>query len=145
MAFQFPLAAVLRFRESIEKQEELALRKIFVEISQAQHRIDELTAEIVRARQSLEQAMQQVLPAVHIVSMTSQIDGATHRKRELLDSQAELERRREMQNRKYQAAHNSRKTLSDMQARQQDAYMQERARAEQKAVDDIFASRAQRG
>jgi len=34
--------------------------------------------------------------------------------------------------------------LSNMQARQRDAYVQELNRAEQKFLDDVFANRAQR-
>lgn len=144
MPFQFPLATVLRFKRSVEKQEELALQKILVAMSQVQHQVDTLTTDIARARESLDQALQQLLPAVHVESMIDQINGALGRKQELLDSLAELHRQREMQTRKYQAAHNSRKMLSDMQARQRDAYGQERARAEQKFLDEIFVSRTHR-
>lgn len=144
MAFQFTLATVLRLKRSIEKQEELALQKILVQISQVRHEADTLTADIARARQSLDKAMQQPLPAVQVESMIDQINDAIRRKQALLDSLAELHRQREMQTRKYQASHNSRKMLSDMEARQRDAYVQERVRAEQKFLDEIFASRAQR-
>lgn len=144
MAYRFPLATVLRVKQSMEKLEELALQKIFVEMSQVRQQIELLTADIVRARQSLDEAMQQVLPAVEIESRTNGINLAAHRKQELLNALADLNQKREMQSRKYHAAHRSRTVLSDLQARQKDAYEQERARNEQKFIDEIFASRSQR-
>ena len=44
----------------------------------------------------------------------------------------------------YQLAHRNRQMLTDMSTRQREAYDQERVRAEQKFLDDIFAARLQR-
>jgi len=144
MGFKFSLAAVLRLKQSIEKQEELALQKVLVEISQVQHRMEALTADILHARQLLEQAMREMLPAVLVESMTNRIEGAMDRKQELSHALAELSRQREIQLRKYQAARNNCQMLHDMHARQQDAHAREREHAEQKFLDEIFAARAQR-
>lgn len=144
MGFQFSLAAVLRLKQAVEKQEELALQKILAEIAQVHHQIERLAADVTRARRLLDQAMQQLVSAADIESTTRQIAGAMQHKQELMNSLAELHRRRETQTRKYQAAHNSRKMLSDMETRQRDAYGQERARIDQKFLDDIFVSRSQR-
>lgn len=144
MAFKFPLATVLRYRESIEQQEERALMSILAEMEAARQRIENLTADIANARQSLNQAMQEMLPAIHIEYASGQIRGAEDRKKELLQSLAELDRKREAQTAKYKAAHQSRKMLGEMQARQREAYEQERVRLDQKLLDDIFSSRAQR-
>ena len=144
MGFRFPLAAVLRVKQSIEKQEELVLQKVLLEISQVQHQIDDLTLDIVRARQLRDQAMQQMIAAIELDSMSNQIKDAMDRRQELIHSLGELRRKRELQNRRYQTARNNREMLSEMQARQKDAYAQESARAEQRFFDEIFASRARR-
>lgn len=144
MAFQFPLATVLRYRQAVERQEELALKKILGEIARTRLQVADLTASIARARQSLNQALQESLRAVEIEHATKQIEAVMLCKEELLESLAELNQQRLDQTRKYQAAHHSRMTLSDMEARQRDEYERERVRLDQKFLDDIFAARAQR-
>jgi len=145
MGFRFSLAAVLRFRESVEKREELALQKLLLEMSRIRREIERLNAEIVRAHQARNQAMQTPLAAVHLQSMLKEIDTIADRRKALIASLANLDREREIQTKKYQAAHRDRQMLSDMQAKQLDVYEQERTRAQQKFLDDIFAARAQRG
>lgn len=144
MAYRFPLATVLRFRQTIEEQEERALEKVFAEIVKAEQQIDALAMDIAGARRKLEADLTESMPAGHVDSMRERIEGAVRLRQQLVDSLAELHRRRDEQVQRYQAAHNSRKVLSDMQERQRDAYEQERDRAEQKTIDDIFASRSQR-
>lgn len=145
MGFRFSLAAVLRFRESVEKREELALQKLLLEMSRMRREIERLGTDIVRAHQAQNQAMQTPLAAVHLQSMLKEIDAIADRKKALIASLAALDREREIQTKKYQAAHRDRQMLSDMQSKQLDVYEQERARAQQKFLDDIFAARAQRG
>jgi flagellar biosynthesis chaperone FliJ len=72
------------------------------------------------------------------------VNAALERKKALVESLLPLERQRAAQTATYQAAHRDRQMLSDMAARQRDAYELERARSEQKALDDIFAARASR-
>lgn len=145
MGFQFPLATVLRYREGIEKQEARALGRIVAELAQVRGRIETLTKEIADARQMLEQAMQQTMPAIDVAIMSDRIDGILQRRQELIESVPELERQRKTQNKRYLAARNSRHMLSDLQDQQRETYALERARAEQKLLDEIYTSRAQRG
>jgi len=90
MGFKFPLATVLRLKQSIERQEELALQRILLDISRVQHQIEALTSDIAHARQLMDQAMQRMLPAILVQSMTSQIDGAVKRRQELVHALSEL-------------------------------------------------------
>jgi flagellar FliJ protein len=144
MAFKFSLATLLRVRQSIERQEELALQEILVKIAAVQRRIDTLANDLARTRQKLEEEMRQTLSAGEIDAITRQIEAALGRRQELVESLEELQRQREAQTRKFQAAHQRRRTLSDMHDSQLETYLQERARAEQKFVDDVFGARAQR-
>jgi len=144
MAFRFTLATVLRYRDSMEKREELALKKILVEIARTRLQIEQLTRQIERAQAAIEKTLEQPVSAAHLQIMVSEVDMLIARKKTLTESLAALDRQRALQLQAYQAAHRDRRMLSDMADRQRDAYEQERTRREQKFVDDIFAARAQR-
>ena len=144
MAFRFSLATVLRFRGSMEKREETALKKILMEIARTRHQIEQLAAEIALKQEALNKTMQEPLTAGRFRSLLSEVDVVVNRKIALLESLEPMERRRQAQMRAYQAAHRDRQMLSEMATRQQDEYDREQARAQQKFLDDIFAARAQR-
>lgn len=145
MAFRFPLATVLRFRQSAEKREELALQKVLMEIASVRHRIDQISIEIARAQTAINKSLETPLPASRLQSMLGSVDAIVERKKALVASLVPLERQRTAQMQAYRAAHQGRQMLSDLESREHEAYDQARARAEQKRIDDIFAARAQRG
>lgn len=145
MAFRFPLATVLRLRQSVEKREELALQKVLLDIAGVRHQIEQLSAEIALARQAIDKSLQKLLPAHQLQSMLSAMNSVVDRKKATIESLARLERQRAAQMQAYRAAHRDRQMLSDMETRQRQEYDQARARAEQKRLDDIFAARIQRG
>jgi flagellar export protein FliJ len=145
MAFRFPLASVLSYRESVERREELALQKILMEMAQVRQTIDQLTGQIAQAQKTIERVMQKALPAVQMQSMLNQANAAIERKRALIAALEALEQKREQQLRAYQDAHRSRRMLSDMAKQRRTAWDQERAKSQQKFLDDIFAARARRG
>jgi flagellar export protein FliJ len=144
MAFRFGLATVLRFRESIEKREELALQQVQMQIARARREIDELSAQIAQAQRAREQAMREPLPAAHLQAMVRAAEAAAEQKKALQETLQNLEKLRIQRMQAYQAAHRGRQMLSDIQSRQQDAYERERERRQQKFLDDIFAARLQR-
>lgn len=144
MAFRFSLATVLRFRESVEKREELALQKLLLEMARVRRQIEQATEEIAAAQTARNNAMRQALPALQLQSMIYDANLAVDRRKALLSSLEALDQQRIAQTDVYQTAHRDRQMLSDMATRQRDAYDQERARAEQRFLDDIFAVRAQR-
>jgi flagellar export protein FliJ len=145
MGFRFPLAAVLGFRESLERREELALKKIQLEMARVQHEIEQVTAELARAQQIREEHMSRPIPAAHLQDMLSDAETAVQRKKALLESLAVLEQQRTEQLTIYQAAHRARRMLSDLEAQHREAWEQQQVRLQQKTIDDIFASRSQRG
>jgi flagellar export protein FliJ len=144
MAFRFPLAAVLAFRESLERREELALTKIQLEMARVQHEIEQVTAELAAAQRMREESMKQPIPAAQLQSMLHASDAAGERKKKLKEALAALEHQRGEQMRVYQAAHRARQVLSDLRAQQHEAWEQDQARQQQKTLDDIFTSRSQR-
>lgn len=145
MAFRFSLATVLRYRESLEKREELELQKLLLECARIRREIDRVTEEIANAQEARSKAMLQPVPALHIQTMLNAIDSMTDRRKALAVSLDAVEQDRERQAQKYQVAHRDRQMLTDMRERYHDAYEQEHDRAQQKMLDDLFAARAQRG
>jgi flagellar FliJ protein len=145
MAFRFPLAAVLRVRESIEQREERALQKLQLEVSRVARQIEELTTGIAQSHQALERALQTSIPASHVHSMLADVQSAMEKRQALFESLQTLERQRDEQSKVYQAAHRGREMLTGMQKQQREAYEVRQARAQQKNLDDIFIARRHRG
>jgi flagellar export protein FliJ len=144
MPFRFPLSTVLRYRLSVERREEIALGKILVEIARTRQQIEKLTADIALRQRARNESLSKPIPAYDLQFAASEINAAIDRRKMLIESLAPLDVQRRTQMKVYQAAHRDRQMLSEMATRQRDAYEQERARAEQKFTDDIFAARAQR-
>jgi flagellar export protein FliJ len=145
MAFRFSLESVLRVRESIERREERALKKIQMEMARVSNQIEELNARIGRAQGERNEALQQPMPASHLQAMLSQTDSAVAARDALQATLRGLEEQRKQQMKVYQAAHRDHETLIEMRSQQRTAYLQEQTRMEQKYLDDLFVARRQRG
>lgn len=145
MAFRFSLAMVLRFRESVEKREELALQRVLHEIARVRHEIADLTADIERAHAARNSALIKTIAAAQLQGVLAAIETAKARRKILIASLEPLEKRRAEQTKAYQAAHRDRQMLTDMEARARNEYEQAYTKKQQKFLDDIFAARAQRG
>ena len=144
MSFKFPLATVLRIRESLEEREERALQKIQIEIVRVMQRLEELGVAMDRAHQAREQALQQRIPAGQLHTLLWETQTIADQTKSLLHALMVLEQQRQAQMQIYQAAHRDREMLTEMFTRQQDAYERESARTEQKQLDDIFTARRHR-
>jgi flagellar export protein FliJ len=142
--FRFSLASVLRVRESIERREELALQRVEMEVVRVKHRIDELTQELARAGEARENALRNSIPAYDLQSMDAQMNAALDAKQILLDTLQTLQQQRDAQMKLYQVAYNGRQMLTDLLEQKKSEYKQEQDHAQQKRIDDLFASRWQR-
>ena len=145
MPFQFPFASVLRFRESIEKREEVALQTIQLEIARVRRRIDELTDEMTRVWQKREKALQKAIQANRLQTMQIEINAVVEAKQKLSETLQTLKLQRDEQMKNYRTARRQRQILTDLLAQKKSAYEQEQTRREQKMLDDIVAVRWQRG
>lgn len=144
MPFRFSLATVLKIRESLEKREERVLQTIQLEMARVVHQIEELNAAIARSHKAREQAMVKPVPAIHLQLLLSQAKTAEETRAALFQNLKTLELKRDEQIKVYQQAHQDRETLTDMSNKQRDLYDQEKARDEQKSLDDIFMARRHR-
>ena len=144
MPFRFPLASVLRLRESMEMREEVALQKAQFEVARVRRRVDELTDELAAACQEREKALARTVPANRLQQIQAEIDAAEEAKQILSETLETLKRQRDVQMKLYMTAHNGRRMIADLLTQQRNQYEQEQIRAQQKRIDDIVAARWQR-
>ena len=144
MPFRFPLASVLRYRESVEKREETALQKAQLEVARVRRKLDDLTAELAKMRRQREQALQQAIPACRLQMMQAGIDAAEERRQVLAATLEKAQRQRDAQMKLYMTAHSGRRMLSELLTKQKSEYEQEQLRVLQKRLDDIVAARWRR-
>lgn len=143
MPFRFPLASVLRFRETVEKSEEIALQKIQFEIARVHGRIEELEAQIAQRSESLELAMRRMVHANLMQVMLAELQVLVEARLNLSLNLEVLQQQRKAQMRAYQAAHSGRQMLTEMLKQRRDAYELKQARTLQRQLDDVFAARSQ--
>jgi flagellar FliJ protein len=144
MAFRFPLATVLRVRESIEQREERALQQIQLEMARVLRQIEELSAEIAGARDAQDEALRQPVPAGYLHGLLWEAQLAEVRRKALLSTLQVLEQQRDKQMKVYQTAHRNHETLISMKRDQRNVYEQQQVRMQQKSLDDIFMARRHR-
>jgi flagellar export protein FliJ len=144
MAFRFTLASVLRVRENIEQREELALQRAELEVTRVRRRIDELTEKHIRVLQARERTLRQAVPAHRLQSMQAEMNAIVEAKKNLLKTLEAVQQQRDAQMKVYQSAHTGRQMLTDLSEQKKSEYELEQDRAQQKRLDDIFASRWQR-
>ena len=145
MGFRFTLASVLRFREGIEKREELSLQRVQFEAARVRRRIDELTEELTKAGNEREEALQGCIQAFRLKNLQDEMNAALEARQTLLETLATLKKQSQEQMKIYQAARVNRRMLTDLQKKQLEAWEQNQQRIEQKRVDDAFTARMQRG
>ena len=144
MGFRFALASVLRFREGIEKREELSLQRVQFEMARVRRRIDELTKELAKAGNEREEGLQNWMQAFRVKNLQDEMNAAVEARQTLLETLATLRKQSEEQMKIYQAARVNRRMLTDLQKKQQEAWEQNQQRVEQRRVDDAFTARMQR-
>jgi flagellar export protein FliJ len=144
MAFRFPLATVLRYREIVEKREEVALEKVQMEIAQMHRRIEELDQAIAAAQQTREKQLRETISAFQLQAMLDAVKATAEKKAKLHEELRKLEQLRQERLTAYQAAHRGRRMLTDIRGRQKEAFELAADRKQQKMLDDLFAARRQR-
>jgi flagellar export protein FliJ len=144
MAFQFSLAAVLRYRDGLEQREHLALEKLQQEVSLLEAKVTQIEHDCLSNTINRSAELAQGIRAINLQS-AYEYQSALERQRDILQSQlqeARLKWQRQLQ--VYQTARRRRETLEKLRSQQLDAYRREQARREQNTLDDIFLSRRAR-
>jgi flagellar export protein FliJ len=141
MAFHFSLAAVLRFRESIEQREYLALERIQQEIGRVELRINQIERDFSVAAQGRAKELAEGTRAA-VMQSAYEYEKALEQEIERLRKEwQELKIRWKQQLACYELARRNRETLDKLREKQLSAYTQELAKREQAVVDDLFLSR----
>jgi flagellar export protein FliJ len=145
MTFRFRLAAVLRFRQSVEHSEEAALHRIVQDIAAAELELQKVEARQDRLRAQREQDLTRKLPAVHLVEIAERELDLKNTADGLRLQLLQLETQRFQQMAIYQAARQERQVLSELHERERQAHQLEQRRQEQKMLDDLFLARGKAG
>jgi flagellar export protein FliJ len=144
MAFRFTLAAVLRYRESVEQREYLALQKIQQEIAQTEALIHRFQEQHSAARKCREAELARGIASIHLQAVY-EAELALEKQLDRLQAQRqELEGKRRQCLKTYQLARQKREVLDNLRVRQLEAYRRAQAKRQQNTLDDIFLSRHRR-
>ena len=144
MSFQFPLAAVLRFRESIEQREYLALERVQQDIVRVEVRIRQAQDELSVA---IQKRVGELALGTRAAAMQSayQHEKAMEQEIEQLRSLwQELKMKWRQQLATYEQARRNRESLEKLREKQLNVYDQDKAKREQAIVDDLFLARRRR-
>jgi len=145
MAFQFSLAAVLRYRESIEQVECFALERTQQEIARTEGRIHQVEQDCVKATQDRAAELAKGTRAADVEAAYEYQTALEQQLEALRALLQELKMKWRQQLASYTAARRNRETLEKLREKQLDAYSREQAKREQSMMDDIFLARRGRG
>jgi flagellar protein FliJ len=144
MSFQFPLAAVLRYRESLEQREHLALERLQQEIVLVEVRIHDAGENSSKAAQDRTTRLAQGARAAEVQFVYEYLRAIDQQLVALRALLQESKTRWNHQLACYQQARRNREALEKLREKQLDAYNRERAKREQAVIDDVFLSRRRR-
>jgi flagellar export protein FliJ len=141
MAFEFPLATVLRVRGIIEEREEGVLQKILFDISQTFDGLERIETQIAesdaaRLADILKPSFGRDLHASY-----GEVKDLKQRRKELEVQIQKLEKARDVQLLIYEAARRDREMLTDMRQKKRIAYDSDVSRSEQRILDDNYNAR----
>lgn len=144
MAFQFSLAAVLKYREGLEHREFLALEKLQNDVSLAELRVKQVEEQYLAAEKNRTAELAAGVVAADLRS-AYEYRASLDRQRQILLNQLQTARTKwQQQLQKYQAARRSRETLDKLRSQKLEAFAREKSKREQNTLDDIFLARRAR-
>jgi len=141
MSFQFPLAAVLNYRESIEQREYLALEKIQQDIVRVELRISQAQNDCSAATQNRLADLACGTSAAALQSAYDYQKVLEQNSEALQALLQELKKKWRQQLASYELARRNREMLEKLREKQLDAHNREQAKREQSVIDDTFLSR----
>ena len=145
MSFKFPLAAVLRYRESIEQREYFALERTQQEIARTEARIYETEQDCAKAARDRAADLAKGTRAADVEAAYEYQTALEQQLEALRALLQQLKMTWRQQLASYSAARRNRETLEKLRDKQLDAYSREQAKREQSVMDDIFLARRGRG
>jgi flagellar export protein FliJ len=144
MAFRFPLAVVLKLRESLEQQEYFILLKLQREIAEIEEGIRKAEAAQSAAEAARRTELTQGMPAIHLQEFYAQALSWAQMREKLKAKLQEVETRKQQQLKNYRTARQGREVLEKIRDRQLAEYERAKTQREQARVDDMFLARFNR-
>ena len=145
MPRHFPLTAVLAVRQQKEEAEERALGAIGAKIAEMRTAIARVEAELVRHGTMRASEISAVHSAAHHVAAGNRWKRLGETRANLLSGLQQLELQRSDQMARYLAARSDREMLTELRAKQREAWNAEVADREAKHIADLYAARLHRG
>jgi flagellar export protein FliJ len=141
MAFRYPLQSVLRFRRSLERQEEQRLFGAAAVVARLRADIEQLeNGYFAQKRQSFQELLSGSSgSALHFIAVCDAGYARMHEALLLQLKQAEEKRTEQLE--VYKLARQKRETFEGLRDRQEAAYDLEFARHEQQSTDEAFLLR----
>lgn len=145
MAFRFPLAPVLKLRESLEERELHLLEQAQHEIARTIHLLEELRSRRQGSLNARERELASGMVAANL-HFSEHLQRRLQEQEHALEARlAELQFRRKQQLEIYEEAKRKRQALSELRDKQQAAYEGKLAHQAQRNADDSFLARFRRG
>jgi len=141
MAFRYPLQSVLRFRHSLERQEEQRLFGAAAVVARLRADAEQLeNNHFEQKRRLFQELLSGTLSALlHFMAACDAAYAETRRTLLLQLEQAEIKRMEQLEI--YKTARQKRETFEGLRDRQEEAYKLEFARHEQQSTDEAFLLR----
>jgi len=144
MAFRFALAAVLKYRQNLERSEYLALGRVQQELIHAETQLLECELLYTAATREREAEVARGVVSAHLQTAYEKELALEKHRDALRVRQHELQLKRQKCLLAYEQARQKREVLEDLRNRQWGVYRQEQARREQDRIDDIYLARRRR-
>jgi flagellar biosynthesis chaperone FliJ len=141
MAFQFPLATVLRVRGIVEEREERLLQGILFEISQTHESLARTEAEIAGSDALRNENVFKKCAGHNLHSAYGEVKELKQSRQALEEQIGKLVLLRDRQIAVYEGARRNREMLTDIRNNQRSIYESDAARREQKTLDDNYIAR----
>lgn len=142
MAFEFSLAAVLRYRQSLEERERLRLQSLHARRAALLREVQQTREARAHLQTSVRQRLQgSLIPAVELQYLAASCDGLDRRQQQLQAGLPQLQAEITAQTRRYQQEHQKREALESLRDLRLGEYRLLQRRREQAALDELFLLR----
>ena len=144
MPRRFPLAAVLNLRQQKEEAEERVLGAITAKILDVRTALERVETELVRHRTARAAEVAGLQSAAHHVANENRWKMLGETRANLLSGLKQLEMQRSEQMKRYLTARSDREMLTELRAKQHDAWNAQLSARDAKRIADLFAARRHR-
>ena len=141
MPFRFPLAAVLRFRQTVERRHEILLQQANREVAAARQAIDELDRTKAEAAARYARELAAGVSAAEMQFNLLCRSTLAQRRSELEKKLAGAEEIRAARRQEFQHAHQQREAVDTLRQHQLQTYTEEEQKREQRTLDDLLLMR----